>query len=461
MKKLILLCGFILGAQGLSFAQIVPSGTEVIITDIHPDDAYYSNKAEYIGRKGTVSSSEPLELMDSGGAYWFAGEIELDGDDSPYFYKVSLKTPGGEVIKGVEAPEEVYVSQTSENGVGADWGSTIAPGTKFTIVALSPDDSYYDSRSTYIGQSGTVGDRELRTQKDENGFWYSGPAVLDNGGSAYFFKVGLVPYDPNYVVSSGGVSEDGKIRGGSTVTILDIHADDAYVGDSEEMVGLRGTVAPEGLEESNTPGYYSGSITLENGEDPYFYKVKVKVVKVGTISPPVIEEEEDYYYEEPVEADVMPGTRFTITDISSDDAYYGDRKKLIKQTGIVGADGLTKRTDGEKTWYSGPVELDKEGYKYFYKVAISFDEAKPSKGEKGTTITNEADVKAGAKVTVVEISKEDAYYEDRNEIIGLTGTVDTGLSKQDDKEGVWFSGRVKFSGGSSKYFYKVKLKKAK
>lgn len=461
MKKLILLCGFILGTLGLSFAQIVPSGTQVIITDVHPDDAYYSNKAEYIGRKGTVSGSEPLELMDSKGAYWFAGEIVFDNDDSPYFYKVSLKTPSGDVIKGEDAPVDDYVAETATNGKGADWGSTIAPGTKFTIVALSPDDSYYDSRSTYIGQSGSVGDRELRTQHDESGYWYSGPAVLDNGGSAYFFKVGLVPYDPDYVVSSPSVTEEGKIRGGSTVTILDIHADDAYVGDSEEMVGLRGTVAPEGLEESTSPGYYSGSITLENGEDPYFYKVKVKVVKVGTLSPPVIEEEEDYYYEEPVVADVMPGTRFTITDISSDDAYYGDRKKLIKQTGIVGADGLTKRTDGEKTWYSGPVELDKEGYKYFYKVAISFDEAKPSKGGKGTTITNEEDVKAGAKVTVVEISKEDAYYEDRNEIIGLTGTVDTGLSKQDDKEGVWFSGRVKFSGGSSKYFYKVKLKKAK
>jgi hypothetical protein len=63
----------------------VPSGTTVLIVDIHSEDAYYSDRSNIIGKTCTLSENSSFKDGE-----WHGGPV-MCGSDSYYFYKAAYQ----------------------------------------------------------------------------------------------------------------------------------------------------------------------------------------------------------------------------------------------------------------------------------------------------------------------------------------------------------------------------------
>jgi hypothetical protein len=399
----------------------LPAAMEVRIAEISPEDAYYPGP-EMIG----VICTTEEEMTHNGGGF-YGGAVTCDDGGSYYFYKAAL------------VPAEDSVATGKATAGAEDLGDKLLDGKTVTIVDIHPEDAYYSARGTYIGLTCTVSGDLHRN----DGLWYGGGADCPGGGM-YFYKAkfarasGSAPVATSKPSTSSGAAQDlgAKLAHGQTVTIVDIHPEDAYYAARSTYIGLSCTVS--GDLHRNDGLWYGGGADCTGISGMYFYKAKFALASGGGTTTTSAAKKTG--------GAVPSGTSITLVDLSTEDAYYGDKASIIGKSCTAG-DDLTDHGGG---WYGGPVSCNDGSSFYFFKVGVSVGSSSASKG--GTPYTSA--IGAGTTVLVTDISKEDAYYSTRSEIIGKTCTAGGTTSYY---PGGWHSGPFKCTDGSDYYFYQAAL----
>lgn len=356
--------------------------------------------------------------------------------------------------------------------------STIAKGSKVTILEIAKSDTYYSERGEFVGKTATT----LGTlTKNSDGF-YSGTLETESGRTCFFKNV-KVEVNSAPKTSSTTTSKDvfsGSISKGTTLKVLEVSVDDSYYKDRKDIEGKTGKADGE-LSSSDNDGFYSGSVILDNGKSYYFYKAKLGKTSTSTYSSlSTLNTSSSVKF---VKGTIKSGTSLYVAEISSDDSYYSDRFEKVGKKGKVGKTDWTMKEDG---YYSGDFTYDDGSTAYFYKAKFSKEPVKKLVKTEDDTKTstskttdddyslfgalfsddnddwssakNDEDIKEGDKVEVTALSTEDSYYDDKDDYIGQKGVAGDDLEFKDDEGG--YTGTVKLDNGGSPYFYLVKLKKA-
>jgi hypothetical protein len=276
----------------------IKKGTTVYVAEISEDDSYYSDRFKMVGSKGKIGKND-LEMKENG---WYSGDFSFDDGSTAYFYKVKFsKEPVDKLVK--TADEETK----SNNSDDDDWGyyfddptptkdktvssgndvswedasndDNIKEGDNIKIIAVSPEDSYYDDRDEYEGKLGVAGD-DLEYDSESGG--YGGSVKLDRWTISLFLfsktdknkKRHLAQL--NQVLQLNRFKSSSTIAKGKRVIVTDLSSDDSFYSDKSKYIRKKGKVA-EGLNEQSN-GFYSGKILFDDGTDAYFYKVKVNVL---------------------------------------------------------------------------------------------------------------------------------------------------------------------------------------
>lgn len=273
----------------------ISKGTSVYVADLSPDDSYYSNRSNYIGKKGAPNKGD-LTMKSDG---FYAGDFLFEDGSTAYFYKAKFsKDPVEKVSNPIvnTSSSEVSTSDSDEDYWGlfdddkdvkkdyTEWNkatgdATISSGDKVRVISVSPDDSYYGSKEDYIGQEG-IASSDLKYKSDQKG--YTGSVKLNNGKSTYFYLVKLkkiTSFSKNTATSSTSSSSSstaGSIKKGTRVMVMEIGINDSYYSNKSNYLRKKGTVA-EGLTTQGSD-FYSGKINFDDGTYAYFYKVRVKVL---------------------------------------------------------------------------------------------------------------------------------------------------------------------------------------
>lgn len=184
------------------------------------------------------------------------------------------------------------ISKNSDNLV-------FSVGTTVYIAEISQEDAFYSDRKILIGKKCTVSESDAIP--DDAGF-YTTELKFEDGEKNYFFKVKLSkePIDVNSIdfsddkIKSDEEDEDfnldefldvprdvtnktdnsKNIPKGTKVKVISIGEDDSYFSDSNKFVRKTGVVT-DGLT-LQTGEYYSGNIKFEDGNEAYFFNVKVQ-----------------------------------------------------------------------------------------------------------------------------------------------------------------------------------------
>jgi hypothetical protein len=180
-------------------------------------------------------------------------------------------------------------------------------------------------------------------------------------------------------------------------------------------------------------------MTCDNGESYYFYKVELTLASRASGAGGATAQD--------LGDNVSAGTTVTVVDLNPDDAFYSDRASIVGQVCTV--EGDLHRNDN--LWYGGGLSCP-DGSKYFYKVAVARGGAAPRAASASAAVSGS--LPKGTRVTITDVSPEDAYYSDRSGIIGKSCTTDDATS---DNGGGWSGGPISCDDGSSYYFYKAAL----
>lgn len=271
----------------------IKKGTTVYVADISPDDSYYSDRFDKVGKKGKVDKND-MTMKEDG---YYAGDFVYDDGGTAYFYKAKFsKEPVDKLVRTGDENDakkndsdddwDLFLDTPSSSSKSSDadgqkiWDaakndSDIKEGDKVEVTAVSPEDSYYEDRDEYVGKSGVAGN-DLDYNEDDGG--YGGTVKLDNGSSPYFYLVKLKKTSgSNLSKSSTTSTSSDAIAKGTRVQVVDLDPDDSYYSSKNKYVRKVGKVA-DGLS-SQGNGCYSGKIVFDDGTDAYFFKVKVKVIK--------------------------------------------------------------------------------------------------------------------------------------------------------------------------------------
>lgn len=337
-------------------------------------------------------------------------------------------------------------SRVSTAASGSRVFGPIPEGTRVRIEDISSDDAYYSSRGGMIGLYCTP---DAETNHNGEG-WHGGPASCENGESYYFYKAAFIPADGSSPAvtkkapapTSASPHLEYDIPTGTKVRVTGISPEDAYYPGSE-LLGLSCT-AGDGMSH-NGGGYHGGPMDCDNGENYYFYKAELVLASAPVATTASIGRAED------LGDNVAGGKKVTIVDVSSDDAYYSNRLDLVGMVCTV--DGDLHRN--EDLWYGGGMKCP-DGGKYFYKVQVASGKAKVgAAAASGGRLSGS--IASGTRVTITDVSSEDAYYADRGSIIGKSCTTADATS---DNGGGWHGGQIHCDDGESYYFYKAALSAA-
>ena len=353
--------------------------------------------------------------------------------------------------------------------------SSIAKGSKVTILEIAKGDTYYDERADFVGKSATT----LGTlDKNDNGF-YSGTLETESGRTCFFKNVKVeVTQTPRKLTFNSSDLFSGSISKGTKIKILEVSVDDSYYSDKSEIEGKTGKTDAELSDDED--GYYSGSVILDNGKSYYFYKVKLGKTGSSSSSTSSTTTSSIKF----VTGTIKKGTELYLAEISSDDSYYSDRFDKIGKRGIVNKSDWTMKENG---YYAGDFLYDDGSTAYFYKAKFSKEPVKKlvktaedtktstknsddddaylydamygdNNSDEWTSAKNDKDIKEGDKVEITAVSPDDSYYSDKDDYIGKKGVAGDDLSYDASENG--YGGTVKLDGGDSPYFFLVKLKKS-
>jgi hypothetical protein len=210
---------------------------------------------------------------------------------------------------------------------------------------------------------------------------------------------------------------------GTMVRVKAVGKDDAYFPNREQLVGMVCRVQAGGVH-VNRKDLYGGPLVCNNGEDYYFYTVRLEVLPAATAVSDVLAAREQAIVAE--SAPPTPAAQNTssastlwpagkvgvVTAISADDAYHGQLAELKGQRCTVGPDGLTETGTG---WWSGAMTCAGTE-RYFFQVALE-------PAVQGASVASGATWGAGALVKVLAIDASDALHSQRASVEGHTCSV--------------------------------------
>ncbi len=378
--------------------------TQVVIRDIGTDDIYAAQRALLVGQTCTVAAE--LHRND---AEWYGGDVNCANGAYYYFYKVAFDVVG-------------TANATPSSGYGSATAAiSLLPPTQFIVRELAPDDAYFPSASTLVGQTCTVSG-DLHRQ---DGQWYGGAANCGPEANDYYFY--KVAFDLVGGATTGGYTSANApeaITQGTAVTIRDVASDDGNASTAASLIGLSCTVGASGLTRT-TGAYYGGDVNCSDGNYYYFYKMAFDLASAGLTS---------------------AGSVISVMDIAPDDAYYADRGSIIGQSCTV-VSGLTP-TDGGGDWYGGDVNCSNGSYYYFFKMKYALGGAATPTGGRYSGYS----IPKNAWVTVADVSPDDTFYPYKDSLIGKSCQVKKGeLTATGDG---WFGGTLKCN-GSNLHFYQI------
>ncbi len=299
----------------------------------------------------------------------------------------------------------------------------IGPGTVVVVADIKSSDPNAATRAL-VGEVCQVGADGLSSTGDT---WWAGNLDCANG-SAYSFKAvsvavvgdaalprsvsatavaGQIGTSINFpagsvapvvapppatlsLVGTGTAAPAAAIRRalvvGEPVTVLDIHPEDAFYNDRGTITGK--TCYPTDTMTLYEGGWHGGPVACWDGATYYFYKAALGADAThAPVDPATLAGYGTGYgglIGGGVEGGVLGGvignvaldviehgTRVKILDVSPEDAFFDDRRKLIGKTCQV--DGDLHQQDAADIWYGGGVLCKKDSY-YFYKVSV---EVKP------------------------------------------------------------------------------------
>lgn len=125
------------------------AGTVFIVDAIHPEDAYFSTKAEMEGLTCTATDLLTISVQ---GTTEYGGPAVCSNGASYYFYRAALTPIGSNPDYGAVA----YGSYGSSGGDGRFTGPWLPKKTTVIILEVSPNDAFYAASSSLQGQLCTV-----------------------------------------------------------------------------------------------------------------------------------------------------------------------------------------------------------------------------------------------------------------------------------------------------------------
>lgn len=266
----------------------IDKGTPVYVADISPDDSYYSNKENHIGKRGTPSSDF---TMKSDGYY--SGSFAYDDGTTAFFYKAkfSKEAPSGvkntSTASATKPTTSISTSASKQSSSVVYITGIIKQGTPVYVADISSEDSYYSDRKDHIGKKGKPNKGDLSMGSDG---YYSGDFKYDDGSTAYFYKAKFSK-NPVSVVSTSSTSTttsddwyaewdnadyDEDIKPGDRVKITAISPDDSLHDNKKLYIGKTGKVGDDIEFYDDYPDVgYGGTVILNGGQKVNFYYVKL------------------------------------------------------------------------------------------------------------------------------------------------------------------------------------------
>ena len=472
MKKLIL---FFLMFSTFTFSVFaqdkITKGSSVKILEVAKSDSYYADRADFVGKDATA-----LSELTKGKDGFYSGTLETSSGRTVFFTDVRVSVNNSSVKSKTDSGSEFS-------------GTTISKGTKFKVLEVSSEDSYYSDRKQIEGQTGT----SKSNYTIDNDGYTSGSVELDNGKSYYFYKVKLgkvmssTSSTPAPGLSSSTLKTPkfitGTIKKGTSVYVAEISPDDSYYSDRFNIVGRKGKVDKNDMT-MKEDGYYAGDFMYDDGSTAYFYKAKFskepveKLIKTDNDNDAKknnTDDDWDLFLDTPSssskssdadgqkiwdaaknDADINEGDKVEVTAVSPEDSYYEDRDEYVGKTGVAGNDLDYNEEDGG---YGGSVKLDNGSSPYFYLVKLKkIGDSNSTSSKTSTSSSTSSDASSiakGTRVQVVDLDPDDSYYSSKNKYVRKVGKVADGLSSQGNG---CYSGKIVFDDGTDAYFFKVKIK---
>lgn len=472
MKKLIL---FFLMFSTFTFSVFaqdkITKGSSVKILEVAKSDSYYADRADFVGKDATA-----LSELTKGKDGFYSGTLETSSGRTVFFTDVKVSVNNSSVKSKTDSGSEFS-------------GTTISKGTKFKVLEVSSEDSYYSDRKQIEGQTGT----SKSNYTIDNDGYTSGSVELDNGKSYYFYKVKLgkvmssTSSTPAPGLSSSTLKTPkfitGTIKKGTSVYVAEISPDDSYYSDRFNIVGRKGKVDKNDMT-MKEDGYYAGDFMYDDGSTAYFYKAKFskepveKLIKTDNDNDAKknnTDDDWDLFLDTPSssskssdadgqkiwdaaknDADINEGDKVEVTAVSPEDSYYEDRDEYVGKTGVAGNDLDYNEEDGG---YGGSVKLDNGSSPYFYLVKLKkIGDSNSTSSKTSTSSSTSSDASSiakGTRVQVVDLDPDDSYYSSKNKYVRKVGKVADGLSSQGNG---CYSGKIVFDDGTDAYFFKVKIK---
>lgn len=319
----------------------------------------------------------------------------------------------------------------------------IPVGARVQVISLSKEDPLKSIAYQFLGRKGVVTEQLSNVGKASNGNYYSGMINFD--GVQYFFhKVTVAVLDfgatPEKITAAYGEF----VPGGTYLKITDLSASDPLYSSRKSLTGKTCTVDTDGLV-STGGSWYGGPVNCDNGKSYYFYQFTFDILKEASASASTCASGAFSG------ATLAAGTRVKILDISSLDAYYPDRSKIIGKEGYVGNDF----GNSGGCWFGGAFTADDGTYYYFFQAQVQEISSgiASAPGCKATALLDK-EIYHGKRVKILDVSEEDAYYAEVSKLRGLSGTVSGGLV---NNGGCWFRGNFVGDNGVAYFFYKVQV----
>ncbi|TNE85105.1 MAG: hypothetical protein EP330_27265 [Deltaproteobacteria bacterium] len=328
-------------------------------------------------------------------------------------------------------------------------GTDVREGATYKVVAVSPEDAFYSDRAEIIGQVGEVTERG-----SSDGCWVGGEVVFTDGSSKYFYRVELAPTGAGGAI--GGLTLDpeptpwgcppgavSQVRNGERLQILQIHNEDAYHSSRSQYERKWGR--PDGMSISNTPCFFGGSFTLDDGTSMYFYKASF--TRGGSTDTKPKMATGAGCPESSWTGTLWSGQRVKILDVHKDDAWLPEHDEIVGQSGMI-----ETSLEGSGCWLEGAVRTDDGTYRFFHKVAVGEPAEKPIPTLRAASRKNT--LPKGTAVQLVDIHYYDGHAHERERLVGKECTV----AEEDLVEtgSAWLGGHLK-CGARTYSFFRVRV----
>ncbi len=156
------------------------------------------------------------------------------------------------------------------------------------------------------------------------------------------------------------------------------------------------------------------------------------------------------------------GAEITIVGIHSEDAYFENKEDYIGKKGVT-TDNLSTYNDA--CYYTGAVKvegIDEEAFFLAVKITVQKDGIIVDEADDIAAVAPdeedavmEDEIPIGSVVKIVGIGKGDSYFDNRDEVVGITGTVKESCTKDTDE--TYYAGGITSLSGKYYYFAEVDL----